>query len=271
MVLFEERESVVLQSAGQRVFGILHLPKNNREGEKPPCVLICHGLGGHKTGRYRIYVDLAEALTVQGMAVFRFDFRGSGDSEGHFSEMTLQGEVADALCALEYLEQEPRIDNQRLAIFGRSLGGAVAVLSAARFGKARSLALWAPIYNGDPWRDKWERVSTGAASTEESEEMRRINGQVAGMEFYAELFTLNIKKELPLLHSVPLLLIHGEQDDLVTIDHSDQYMEGRSGASVITEMVRLPHADHDFTHVKERSEAIQRTAAWFKETLCSPK
>lgn len=143
MDMFEERESVVLTNQGQKIFGILHLPKGVH---RPPCVLFCHGLGGHKTGRYRVYVDLAEALVKAKIAVFRFDFRGSGDSEGSFSEMTLKGEVSDALVALEYLKQEERIDTERLGVFGRSLGGAVAILSSALFQSIRCISLWAPIF-----------------------------------------------------------------------------------------------------------------------------
>ena len=77
----EERQSVVLENEGQKIFGILHRPIHV---DSCPAVLICHGLAGHKTGQYRIYVILAEKLSEAGIASFRIDFRGSGDSEGKF-------------------------------------------------------------------------------------------------------------------------------------------------------------------------------------------
>lgn len=260
----EIRESVVLTNEGQKIFGILHLPL---DVVNPPCVLICHGLGGHKTGRYRVYVELAEALIRANIAVFRFDFRGSGDSEGDFSEMTLTGEVGDALAALRYLQREPRVDNNRIAVFGRSLGGAVAVLSSAAFGDVKCLALWAPIFNGDQWKAEWAKVSQGMASDYESNELRRINGQVAGLNFYAELFGMRIDQALHKLNNIPLLLLHGEKDGLVTIKHSELYVHERRHSSALTEFIRLPQGDHDFTFTDERHFAIEKTAEWFKENI----
>ena len=260
----EDRECVVLSNEGQKIFGILHLPS---QVKNPPCVLICHGLGGHKTGRYRVYVELAEALVEHGIAAFRFDFRGSGDSEGSFIDMTLQGEVSDAIKALEYLQNEPRIDQNRIGIFGRSLGGAIAVIVAARFGKTKSMALWAPMYSGEDWLHLWEKIQAGDLSMEESEELRRINGQVASIDFYGQMFKMRIDKELQELMHVPLLLMHGEVDEVISPNNSDSYVKERLLSGTKTELIKLPHGDHDFTFSKERTYAIMRTAEWFRETL----
>lgn len=264
MEYHETREAVVLENNGQKIFGILHTPKGIT---RPPCVLVCHGLGGHKTGRYRVYVDLAEALVAAGIAVFRFDFRGSGDSEGSFGDMTLTGEVSDALVALKYLQGEKKIDNHRIGVFGRSLGGAVAVISSAKFGAAKSLALWSPIFDGEQWKHLWEKTQDGITSEHELLEYRRINGQVAGLPFYAELFGMNIKDELKSLEKIPLLLIHGLKDDMVYSTHSEAYMKEREGLKTSTKLIFMPHGDHDFTYSPERADAIDHTAAWFKQTL----
>lgn len=260
----EERDSVVLEIEGQKIFGILHVPKTI---QKPPCILLCHGLGGHKTGRYRIYVDLAEALVQRGIAAFRFDFRGSGDSEGEFAEMTLSGEVRDALKALEFLQTDPRIDNERIGVFGRSMGGAVAVITSGMIECVKSMALWAPMYSGDDWRHMWEQIESGSATQEQSEEMRRINGQVAGLGFYAEMFSMNIDQDLKKLTHIPLLLMHGESDEVIHHSHSERYMELRKHADAPTKLITLPHVDHDFTPPKDRKHAIEVTADWFMETL----
>lgn len=260
----ELRESIVLTNHNQKIFGILHLP----EGVvNPPCVLICHGLGGHKTGRYRVYVELAEALVKRNIAAFRFDFRGSGDSEGNFSDMTLKGEVSDALCAFEYLKGESRIDNSRIGVFGRSLGGAVAVLSASAFGNVNCMALWAPIFNGDQWKHEWAKVKNGLASEHEANELRRINGQIAGLNFYAEMFDMKVDLALKELSHIPLLLIHGEKDDLVTIRHSELYMDERRHSKEETQFIRLKKGDHDFSFSEERSYAVEETAKWFSSRL----
>lgn len=260
----EEREAVVLSNRGEKIFGVLHLPKGE---EKPPCVLVCHGLGGHKTGRFRVYVDLAESLVKARIAVFRFDFRGSGDSEGSFSEMTFQGEISDAILALDYLAHSSQVDTTRLGIFGRSLGGAVAMHAASETGLVKSTALWAPLFNGEQWLAKWRHLLSGKASPQESVEMRRINGQVASMDFYSELFSINMEEQIKKASELPLLLIHGEKDDVIDVSHSEQYYAARSHTGSPIEFIRLPHADHDFSAAEEREFAILKTTEWFQKTL----
>lgn len=64
-----------------------------------------------------------------GLNVFIFDYRGYGRSEGKPSE---KGMYMDAEGALEYLRSRDDIDTEKLILFGRSLGGAVAVDLATR-------------------------------------------------------------------------------------------------------------------------------------------
>lgn len=261
----ETREAITLENEGQRLFGVLHRPL---VADPCPAVLFCHGLAGHKTGRYRIYVDLAEALTAQGIAVFRVDFRGSGDSEGAFGDMTLAGEVSDALLSLSWLKNASGIDPKRVGIFGRSLGGAVAVITAAEFQEAKSLALWAPIFSGDQWRDMWKMVMEQEGTINpmiNHEELRTINGQVAGMPFFQELFNMELENELAKLKDVPLLHIHGLKDDVVYPAQANGYKQVREGSD--SKFYLYDESDHDFSFIPERRRAITETSLWFKNTL----
>jgi dipeptidyl aminopeptidase/acylaminoacyl peptidase len=264
MSKLEERESIVLTNNGQKIFGILHLPKQK---PKAPCVLICHGLGGNKSGHFRVYVELAERLAKEEIASFRIDFRGSGDSEGNFGDMTLTGEIADAIVALKFLASHPRIDAERIGVFGRSLGGSVAVLAAAEYGLVASIVLWAPVFDGSQWQDKWSMVSQGLASETESEEWRRINGQVASLPFYSEMFDMHILEKLKKMQHVPLLLIHGQQDEIISFAHSEMYIKARQHLRVPTELIRLPMGDHHFSLPAERALAVEQTVQWFRSTL----
>ncbi|MEX2305295.1 MAG: alpha/beta hydrolase, partial [Waddliaceae bacterium] len=155
---YEDRTEIVLENFGEKIFGIFHLPIGIK---KPPCVMFCHGLAGHKIGEHRVYVYLAELLSKVGIASLRVDFRGSGDSEGEFSEMTLEGEVSDALVALNFLRESPLVDPERIGIYGRSFGAAVDIIAAKRMGNIRSMALWAPIFDGHQWELAWEMQESG--------------------------------------------------------------------------------------------------------------
>lgn len=260
----EERESITLTNEGQKIFGIFHRPLVR----KPyPAVLMCHGLAGHKTGRYRLYVDLAEQLTAYGIAALRLDFRGSGDSEGDFSSMTLTGEVSDALLGMQWLRDCPDVDETRIGLFGRSLGGAVAVIAAAEFDHCKSLALWCSIFSGDQWHDKWAMVKNNDGHPEHLTALRTINGQVAGLPFFEELFAMQLKPCLAKLADIPLLDIHGLKDEVVFPFQAEAYKAERKDSSAPSKFIFMPETDHDFSHLGERKKAIQETCLWFQSTL----
>lgn len=263
----EERESIVLENKGQKIFGILHKPLIS---SPYPAVLMCHGLAGHKTGKYRMYVILAQKLAEKGIASLRIDFRGSGDSEGDFSEMTLDSEVSDALIGLDYLSQLPFIDRERLGIFGRSVGGTVALMAAKRFGLIKSLATWAPLFDGQQWVDKWKMLHSTEMSEEHRDAMMRVNGQVPGYNFFCQLFSINMEEEIKALDQIPFLLIHGELDVVVSIAHAQHYVNLRRHAKGKNKFIWLPQSDHDFSQPQEQQIAINETCHWFTHSLDRP-
>ena len=81
--------------------------------------------------------NISEALNKQGIAVFRFDFTGLGQSEGEFSETTFSSNIDDLVTAADYLAdnyEAPRI------LIGHSLGGAAVLRAAHDVDSARAVA-----------------------------------------------------------------------------------------------------------------------------------
>ena len=112
---------VVFYNQDQQINGILHSPT----GHDAPCpaVAFFHGFTGTKVEPHRIFVKTARELAAIGFYVLRFDFRGSGDSEGDFSEMTIGGEVSDAIKSIDVLTAMQGVDPERIGILGLSMGG----------------------------------------------------------------------------------------------------------------------------------------------------
>ena len=77
--------------------GFFHKPNQ----DKHPVCLIFHGFTGQKTGTKFSYVQLSRMLEAKGIASFRFDFLGSGESDGNFVDMTFQDELSCARVILE--------------------------------------------------------------------------------------------------------------------------------------------------------------------------
>lgn len=264
MRIAEEREPIVLLNNGQKIFGVMHRPLNT---EKSPFVLMCHGLGGQKVGRGRLYVHLAEKLVARGIGALRIDFRGSGDSEGQFSSMTIDSEVSDALVALEFLKNNSCVDSKSIALFGRSFGGVVAVLAGQKFGEIKSMALWAPVFGSDQWKEKWLKAHSGQMLEKPKASMPEFEGLQPGYPFFEQLFALKLNEPLQKLSKIPLLHIHGEKDTIVDLTHAQKYREHRQGVAGKTQFMQLPQSDHDFNNLEERYSALEETVQWFEDTL----
>jgi len=109
---------------GTRLFGWYVQAKGS-----PAVLLWCHGNAGNIIHR----LDNLASLYAFGLSVFLFDYRGYGRSEGTPSE---PGLYQDALAAYELLVTGKHVPPDRLVIFGRSLGAAVAGDLASRLPSA---------------------------------------------------------------------------------------------------------------------------------------
>jgi len=148
---FAGEQIVSFKVDGKTVAGTLDLPDGVSH---PPVVLLLHGF---KSSRDEVVIPsvqegvfrrTAKAFAAKGIASLRIDFMGSGDSEGDFADTTLQGQVADARAALDYLAVRHDVDAKHMSIVGWSLGGAVAAITAGRSPyKLASVALWEPANN----------------------------------------------------------------------------------------------------------------------------
>ncbi len=97
-------------------------------------VLYCHG-NGEDVAALGDYMDTLRAR--HGISLFAFDFRGYGRSEGRPAET---GIIADARAAQLWLAERAGVAPQDIVLWGRSIGGAIAVQVAANWG-ARAMIL----------------------------------------------------------------------------------------------------------------------------------
>lgn len=260
----DQRESITVLNQGQKIFAMLHKPVTNNPF---PLVVLLHGLGGHKVGRYRIGVETSERLAQAGIGTLRFDFRGCGDSEGEYSKLTIESQVSDTLAILKYIQAHPDVDQKRIGILGRSLGSALGVLAGAEFGGIKTICLWAPLFDGEQWLPIYNKHPTVAHDKEKEEELMTLDGQTPGTEFFHQFFKINLRPSLQKLEEIPLLLIHGCQDKNVVFEHSEKYLNYRRSAPGETRLIQLPLSDHYFTPLNERRIALHETTKWFERTL----
>lgn len=116
------------ESQGYTIAGTLHLPAS---AESVPAVVVAHG-AGTPTREEPLYRHLTDGLPALGFAVFVYDRRDSGESEGDLDEADYHDLAADAVAAKRAVAAEPEVDGERMGFWGLSQGGWIAVLAASR-------------------------------------------------------------------------------------------------------------------------------------------
>lgn len=119
------------EKAGITLAGTLTLPK--KEGVFPVVILISGSgpqnrdeeLVGHKP-----FLVLSDFLTKNGIAVLRYDDRGTAQSTGNFKNSTSLDFATDALAAVNYLLTRKEINKQKIGLIGHSEGGLIAPIVA---------------------------------------------------------------------------------------------------------------------------------------------
>lgn len=122
------REDLDFYSKGTRCAAWFYLPET--EG-KPPVIVMAHGLGGTRELRLNEY---AERFAAAGYAVYLFDYRNYGASDGNKRQLiNVRMQLEDWKNAIEFIKKDDRVDNEKLLLFGTSFsGGHVVWLTAHR-------------------------------------------------------------------------------------------------------------------------------------------
>ncbi|MFY9450596.1 MAG: alpha/beta fold hydrolase [Bacillota bacterium] len=242
------REPVYFENQGQRLIGVLHKP----EGAGPfPTVCFFHGFTGNKAEAHRIFVAQAEELVKNGISAFRFDFRGSGDSEGEFADMTFGGELSDALKAVEYLRG--REDVADIAILGLSMGGALAAEVAGRAQGLKAAVLWSAVGNFMECHvgKNIARAAAGGFPID-------WGGWLVSEQFVNDIISYNPFASIAKA-TAPVLLVHGTKDDAVQVEQVYEYDKVLTEAGVPHELKIIEGADHVYCRQDWKKEAIRTT------------
>ena len=119
------RRDVELTSLGIVLKAYLITP-NSPGRDKVPLVIVSHGAGSVKEN----YLELAAHLAGGGVASLLVDMHGHGQSGGEPFQVNIKEWVADIQAAIDYAQQLPEVDPNKIAAFGLSSGG-TAILEAA--------------------------------------------------------------------------------------------------------------------------------------------
>lgn len=203
---------------------------------------------------------LASALAHDGIAAFRFDFTGRGESDGDFAKKTLSGNVSDVVRAATTLIE---MGFGPCGMIGHSLGGAAVLLAASRVKTVRSV-----VTIGAPSDANHVRHLLGHSEAEllhEGSATITIAGRHFTLEsgFLHDLGTHNVLDAVATLDR-PYLIVHAEDDETVPMSEAERLF---AAAAEPKRFLRYDTGGHLFGERKIAATMADDVVAWFDDTL----
>jgi len=247
------REEIVSfrNSRGDILSGALHIPAIQ---PARAAAILCHGMDSSKDSHKLIF--LGEALAARGVLALRFDFAYVGESSGRFEDLTCSGEVQDLRAAYEFVQTR---HSGKIALFGSSLGGTVALLFAAGEPTVAALVtLAAPVHP--------ENFPRRILSADQLAEWRRrgfivYNGRRMNVSLLDDLETIDVPAAAREIRC-PVLILHGDADPVVPqADARELYqcLPGERRLSI------LPDGDHRLSDPALMRRALDEILEWLIE------
>ncbi|MEO3429967.1 alpha/beta fold hydrolase [Pelagibius sp. CAU 1746] len=204
---------------------------------------------------------IAGALAMQGIAVLRFDFTGLGASEGDFANTNFSSNIADLLCAADYLR---RTHAAPKLLIGHSLGGAAVLMAAAQIPEATAAAtIGAPA---DPahvaahfTEARPEIEAAGEAEVLLVGRPFRIKKQ-----FLEDIENHKLERAVADLRKA-LMVFHAPRDATVGIDNASRiFLAAKHPKSFVS----LDDADHLLSRKADAVYVADVLAAWAGRYIC---
>lgn len=222
----------------------------HHEAEGDEWIVFCHGFVSDKTGSYEYRCERAVEEGYNGV---RFDFRGSGDSDGEFREATLTTRLEDLSAVLEYF------DPGSVVLFGSSFGGKVALHAAAGDGvdldgrlDLEAVLTRAPVtYN--------RAFEAYRAVVEEEGECRFDTGDVIDADFFADFESYDFEPVADGI-DVPVAIFHGREDGSVPLEDS---LEAAGTLRTDVALEAYAGEGHRFSRGVE-DRMLERAFAWLE-------
>jgi pimeloyl-ACP methyl ester carboxylesterase len=243
--------------------GMLHLPERRLFRPPWPAVALFHGFTSSRMEARFLFVSFSRLLARNGIASARFDFLGSGESDGEFPEVTLSGEIADAGAVLDWLGRVRGVDRRRLLVLGLSAGATVAgCLAGDRGEEVRGLVLWSSAGEiSERIRERAEALREAAASSAPGRDPMDYGGLRIGEGYLADAAQVQVLRRSA-AYPGPVLVGFGTSDSVVSPEVSRGYGELYGERA---RLVPIQGAGHTFESVPWREELFRHSLEFIRQ------
>lgn len=231
------------QFKGQTIRGMEHFAFH------PSSTTICvHGFTGSRIDHHRFMLLLARTLHSQNHNVLRFDFIGSGESDGDFSQMSFQSEYEQLVHILHSY-------NQPVNVIGFSMGGLLAAKLAGDYpDKINKLVLLSPAFN---IIDVFENACSLENLLEDGN--YDVGGHIVTKKAFEEIYAVKAYEGIERFKK-QVCIVHGEKDEPVPAVVSEPLL------ALYENVVRhvVIGADHCYSKMSYTNKMFEHVVSFLK-------
>lgn len=258
----------------------------NQEEIKKPTIIFCHGYKGFKDwGAWHL---VGNYFAETGFNFIKFNFSHNGttiDQPADFADLDAFGnnnyvkEISDLGKVIDWIEQNQMyskyFDKSSIYLIGHSRGGGISIIRTAIDHRIKKLVTWASVSDfhhrmipNETGLQKWK--SEGAIYVKNARTGQELPHYY---QFYESLQEnkelLDIENQVKTIHQ-PLLIIHGDQDEAVSIDEAKNLKEWNPKAKfkIIpegTHTFKTKHPWDDQELPDQLKDVVHETLLFFRE------
>jgi len=247
-----------MNDSGVELSASLEMPL---EGKPSAFAIFAHCFTCNKD--YKAIYNISRALALNGVAVFRFDFTGLGESEGDFADTGFMSNVEDLVSASRYLESEFKAPD---ILIGHSLGGAAVLAAAHRIDSVKAVVTIAAPSSPDHLKSHLKEAIDQVRTDNEAQVSIAGRSFTIRKRFLEDLDSIGDKDRIAHLGR-PLLILHSPDDAIVSFDHAMKIYEKAPHPRSI---VSLDGADHLLSRREDSMYAGNVVASWVSRYVSLP-
>jgi pimeloyl-ACP methyl ester carboxylesterase len=195
-------------------------------------VIIGHGVTGNKDRPF--VVALAEGLSAASIPTLCMSFAGNGDSGGTFADCTISKETDDLGSVIDAM------GDRKICYIGHSMGGAVGVRRASSDSRIDALVSLAGMVHTEEFARREFGEETPDAGCMWEEESCPLSST-----FMNDMAAIRSVVDLGAEISVPWLLVHGTEDDVVPIGDTHDIIAKATNSPEVFEIAGANHVFSD--------------------------
>ena len=217
---------------------------------------------GAKASRFQALEGWAKHSYRRGYGLLVMDLSGRGTSEGEYITYTMN-ERHDVTSMLRWVRHHPKINPERLVMFGTSNGAAAAIYAASQDALLSALAVDAP------YGDLWEAAGSMLRSRGGYSVLRYPLALAVRLRAGVDITSIRPSDVITAVKA-QVLFVHGDADKEVPVTHSEAMYEARRSAELPSELWVIPGGEHGFDNYPPVGIFWNRILDFFDQALGGP-